>query len=116
MAWLQINSARDRRGNDPEVLRVMGMIEGAIGKATSLDSYEKLAQKTELTLEGLKARTEIATRFGNEEQFAEGIDALEKAGKAKEAGELRTARKLRQLPWGRRGEEGQAKTEEGAQS
>ena len=95
MAWLQINAARDLRGNDPEVLRVMGMIEGAIGRATALDYDEKLSQKSELTPEGLKARTEIATRFGNEEQFAEGIDALEKASKAKEAGELRTARKLR---------------------
>jgi hypothetical protein len=54
MAWLQINSAKDLRGNEPEVLRVMGMIEAAIGNASALDSYEKLAQKTELTPEDLK--------------------------------------------------------------
>ena len=116
MAWLQINSAKELRPEEPDVLRVLGQIEGAMGRATALEHYEKLSEKSDLTADDLRARAEIATRFGNEEQFAEGIDALEKAGKAKEAGELRTARKLRQLPWGRRGEEGQAKTEEGAQS
>jgi Tfp pilus assembly protein PilF len=106
MAWLQINSAKELRGNDPAVLRVLGQVEGAMGRATALDYYEKLSQKSELNADDLQARAEIATRFGNGEQFAEGIDALEKAGKAKEAGELRTAHKLWQLPWGRRGQEG----------
>jgi len=96
MAWLQINSARELRPEEPDVLRVLGQIEGAMGRATALDYYEKLSQKSELNADDLLARAEIATRFGNEEQFAEGIDALEKTGKAKEAGELRTARKLRQ--------------------
>jgi len=96
MAWLQINSAKELRPEEPDVLRVLGQVEGAMGRATALDYYEKLSQKTDLTADDLQARAEIATRFGNEEQFAEGIDALEKAGKAKEAGELRTARKLRQ--------------------
>jgi hypothetical protein len=96
MAWLQINSAKELRPEEPDVLRVLGQIEGAMGRATALGYYEKLSQKSELNADDLQARAEIATRFGNEEQFAEGIDALEKAGKAKEAGELRTARKLRQ--------------------
>ena len=95
MAWLQINSAKDLRGNDPEVLRVTGMIEGAIGKATSLDSYEKLAQKTELTPEDLKARAEIATRFGTDEQFSQAVTELDASGQSLEAGKLRTARQLR---------------------
>ena len=96
MAWLQINSAKELRPEEPDVLRVLGQIEGAMGRATALEYYEKLSEKSELNADDLQARAEIATRFGNEEQFAEGIDALEKAGKAKEAGELRTARKLRQ--------------------
>jgi hypothetical protein len=96
MAWLQINSAKDLRDGEPDVLRVLGQIEGAMGRATALEYYEKLSEKSELNADDLQARAEIATRFGNEEQFAEGIDALEKAGKAKEAGELRTARQLRQ--------------------
>ena len=95
MAWLQINSAKDLRGNEPEVLRVMGMIEAAIGKASALDSYEKLAQKTELTPEDLKARAEIATRFGTDEQFSQAVTALDASGQSLEAGKLRTARQLR---------------------
>jgi len=95
MAWLQINSAKDLRGNEPEVLRVMGMIEAAIGNASALDSYEKLAQKTELTPEDLKARAEIATRFGTDEQFSQAVTALDASGQSLEAGKLRTARQLR---------------------
>ena len=95
MAWLQINSAKELRPEEPDVLRVLGQIEGGMGRATALDYYEKLSQKSELTPEDMQARAEIAARFGNEEQFSEGIDALEKVGKAKEAAELRTARKLR---------------------
>jgi len=95
MAWLQINSAKDLRGNEPEVLRVMGMIEAAIGKASALDSYEKLAQKTELTPEDLQARAEIATRFGTDEQFSQAVTALDASGQSLEAGKLRTTRQLR---------------------
>ena len=95
MAWLQINSAKELRPEEPDVLRVLGQIEGAMGRVNALDYYEKLSQKSELTLEDLQARAEIAVRFGNEEQFSEAINALEKAGQAREAAELRTARKLR---------------------
>lgn len=95
MAWLQINSAKDLRGNEPEVLRVMGMIEAAIGKASALDSYEKLAQKTELTPEDLQARAEIATRFGTDEQFSQAVTALDASGQSLQAGKLRTTRQLR---------------------
>jgi len=96
MAWLQINSAKELRGEDPAVLRVLGTIEAAMGQASALDHYEKLSQKTELTAEDLQARAEIATRYGNEAQFTEAVDALEKSGRPDEAGVLRTARKLRQ--------------------
>ena len=96
MAWLQINSAKELRGDDPEVLRVLGAIEGAMGRASALDHYEKLSQKTNLTPDDLQARAEIVARYGDEEKFIEAVDALEKAGRPTEAGALRTARKLRQ--------------------
>ena len=96
MAWLQINSAKELRGDDAEVLRVLGTIEGAMGRASALDHYEKLSQKTDLTPEDLQARAEIATRYGDEAQFTEAVGALEKSGRPTEAGALRTARKLRQ--------------------
>jgi hypothetical protein len=95
MAWLQINSAKDLRPDEPEVLRVLGKIEGAMGQAKALDHYAKLSQKTDLTPEDVQARAEIAARFGDDEQFSEAVGDLEKAGLALEAGKLRTARKLR---------------------
>lgn len=95
MAWLQINSAKDLRPDEPAVLRVLGQIEGAMGRANALDYYAKLSQKSELTPEDLLARAEIAGRFGNDDQFAEAAGALEKSGRVTEAGQLRAARKLR---------------------
>jgi len=95
MAWLQINSAKDLRPEEPAVLRVLGQIEGAMGRANALDYYAKLSQKSELTPEDLLARAEIAGRFGSDDQFAEAAGALEKSGRVTEAGQLRAARKLR---------------------
>lgn len=96
MAWLQINSAKELRGDDPEVLRVLGTIEAAMGRASALGHYEKLSQKTDLTPEDLQSRAEIATRYGDETQFTEAVEALEESGRPAEAGALRTARQLRQ--------------------
>lgn len=95
LAWLQINAAQDLRGDDPEVLRVMGLMEGAMGRAGAVAYYDKLAQQTELTPDDLKTRAEIAMRAGNDAQFAQAVAALEKSGQAAEAGALRIARKLR---------------------
>ena len=95
MAWLQISSAKELRGDDPDVLRVLGTIEAAMGRASALDHYEKLSAKADLTPEDLQARAEVATRYGNDEQFAEAVGALEESGKTTEAGALRTARQLR---------------------
>ncbi len=94
LAWLQINSAKDLRGEDPDVLRVMAVIEGGMGRASALQHYEKLSEKTELTPEDLLARAEIATRFGDEAQFEMAVKALEESGRASEAAPLRMARKL----------------------
>lgn len=96
MAWLQLNSAKGLRPDDPQVLRAAATIEGAMGRATSLEHFEKLAQRTDLTPEDLQTRAEIAARFGDERQFAEAIEALEASGRATEASQLRAARELRQ--------------------
>jgi tetratricopeptide (TPR) repeat protein len=96
VAWLQISSARELRPEEPEVLRVLGLIEGAMGRVSALDYYEKISQKGKLTPEDLQARAEIAVRLGNDGQCAEALGALEKAGKVQEAGTLRAARKLKQ--------------------
>jgi hypothetical protein len=96
MAWLQVSSAKELRGDDPEVLRVLGMIEGAMGRASALEHYDKLSQKTDLTPDDLQARAEITARYGDDAKFTEAVDALEKSGRVNEAGALRTARQLRQ--------------------
>ena len=96
IAWLQLNSAKALRPDDPQVLRAAATIEGAMGRVTSLEQFEKLAERTELTPEDLKTRAEIAARHGDERQFDEAVAALESSGQAREGGELRAARRLRQ--------------------
>jgi hypothetical protein len=96
LAWLQISSAKDLQSEEPDVLRVLAMIEAAMGKADALDRYDKLSTTSDLTPEDLKARAEVAMRFGNDAQFDAAAEDLDKAGLAFEAGALRTARQLRQ--------------------
>ena len=96
MAWLQINSAKELRDNDPSVLRVLGLIEGAMGRASALERYEELSAGSALTPEDLRAWAEAAVRHGDDSQFATAVEALEKSGQTTEAGALRAARKLRQ--------------------
>ncbi|MFM8231224.1 MAG: hypothetical protein ACKOAL_08380 [Chthoniobacterales bacterium] len=95
MAWLQVNSARDLRGGDPEVLRAAALIEAGFGRPEALDHLQQLAAQTQLTPEDLSARGSAALRHGNDEQFEQAVADLEKAGKVSQAGELRAARKLR---------------------
>jgi hypothetical protein len=87
MAWLQINSAKDLRSGEPEVLRVLGMIEAAMGKADALDRFDKLSSASDLTPEDLKARAEVAMRFGSDAQFDAAAGDLDKAGFVFEAGD-----------------------------
>lgn len=94
LAWLQINSAKDLRSEDPQVLRVLAIIDAAMGKVASLGHYERLARTTGLTPEDFKVRARIALRFGDDKQFTAAVDELEASGQISEAGALRTARKL----------------------
>ena len=96
LAWLQLNSARDLRADDPGVLRVAALIEGAMGQATALAYYEKIAAQSDLTPEDLRTRAELAARFGDDDKFTRAIAALEASGQAQEAGRLRMVRELRQ--------------------
>lgn len=95
MAWLQINSAKDLRASDPDVLRAAAIIEAGLGRAEALAHLEKLAERTDLTPKELQARALAALRHGTDEQFEQAVADLEKSGKTSEAGEMRAARKLR---------------------
>jgi len=95
MAWLQINSAKDLRPEDPEVLRTAALIDARFGRAEALDSLEKLGERAQLTPEDLESRAEAAMRHGTDEQFETAVSALSKAGKTIEAGRLRAGRHMR---------------------
>ena len=78
MAWLQINSAKELRSEDPEVLRAAALIEAGFGRPEALDHLQKLAGQTQLTPEDLSARASAALRHGTDEQFEQAVADLEK--------------------------------------
>jgi hypothetical protein len=93
-AWLQMNSARNLRPNDPMVLRAAAIIESRFGMPTGMDSWDRYAEQSELSKEDLVERGRAAAALGNEEQFQRAVDGLEAAGDAASAGRLRTVRSL----------------------
>ena len=94
MAWLQINSAKSLRAEEPDVLRMLGRFESAMGRPTALEHYEKLSRESRLTAEDLKTRAEMAARLGDDAQFAQAVEALAESGQVKDAGTLRAVRAL----------------------
>jgi len=96
MAWLQINSARSLRPDEPEVLRASALVDAAFGRRECLDAWRKLASQTTLSVDDHVQRGEAAARFADDVQFDESVAALDKAGRADEAGKLRMARRLLQ--------------------
>jgi hypothetical protein len=93
-AWLQMNSARNLRPNDPTVLRAAAIIESRFGMPTGMDSWDRYAEQSELSKEDLVERGRAAAALGNEEQFQRAVDGLEAAGEAAASGRLRTVRSL----------------------
>lgn len=96
MAWLQLKSAQDLRGNSPEVLRASAQIEAAFGRPEALGYFDKLAAQGKLEAPDLEARAMVAARLGSPEQFARAVDALTAMGNVTAAGNARVARQLRQ--------------------
>lgn len=94
LAWLQSSSAREMRPDEPEVLRTAALVDAAVGRRESLDSWRRLDEKNQLTIEDQEQRARSAVRFGDEEQFREAVEALETGGKKGEAARLRTAKQL----------------------
>ena len=50
-AWLQANSARSMRPDDPEVLKTSAIVDAAFGRKESLDAWRRLADAKTLTPE-----------------------------------------------------------------
>lgn len=93
-AWLQINSARNLRPDDPTVLRAAAIIESRFGMPSGMESWDRYAAKRELSEEDLVERGRAAAALGDEEQFERAVDGLDAAGEAASAGRLRTVRSL----------------------
>jgi hypothetical protein len=95
MAWLQVSSAGNLRGQSPEVRRVMVYVRSAANDPAALALWDELAADMKLTAEENKERARAAARFGTEEQFAAAVAALEQEGDAAEVATWRAQRALR---------------------
>jgi tetratricopeptide (TPR) repeat protein len=93
-AWLQMNSARGLRPDDPAVLRASAIIESRFGMPTAMDFWDRFAAAGELSAEDLEQRGRAAAALGNDEQFGRAVDGLDAAGNKAAAGRLRTVRNL----------------------
>lgn len=93
-AWLQVNSARGLRPDDPAVLRAAATIESRFAMPTAMDYWDRLAERGELSADDLVERGRAAAALGNDEQFGRAVEGLEAAGNASAAGRLRMVRSL----------------------
>ena len=94
MAWVQAQSARDLRPNDPEVLRTSAILEAKFGRPEALASLQLLAANNALGEEEIREKANVAARFGSEVEFEESVRKLEDMGAVAEAASLRTARAM----------------------
>ena len=93
-AWLQVNSARNLRPEEPAVLRASAIIESRFGLPTAMDYWDRFAEAGELSAEDLEERGRAAAALGDDAQFGRAVDGLDAAGNASAAGRLRTVRSL----------------------
>jgi hypothetical protein len=93
-AWLQVNSARNLRPDDPAVLRASAIIESRFGMPTAMDYWDRFAAVGDLSAGDLEERGRAAVALGNDDQFGRAVAGLDSAGNAGAAGRLRTVRSL----------------------
>ena len=92
MAWLQLQSARDLRSGDTEVMRTGALLEAKFGRPEALASLQELESKGALREEDLQEKARMAMRFGSEEEFEQAVQKLEAMGAGEEAAPLRATR------------------------
>jgi len=92
MAWLQLQSARELRASDSEVLRAGALLEAKFGRPEALATLKELESKGPLREEDLREKARMALRFGSEEEFERAVQKLEAMGAGEDARPLRTAR------------------------
>jgi len=94
MAWMQMNSARGLRPDDPSVLRAAAIIESRFGMPSAMEYWDRFAARGKLSAEDLEQRGRAAAALGNDEQFGRAVDGLDAAGNKAATGRLRTVRSL----------------------
>lgn len=92
MAWLQLNSARELRAGDAEVLRTAALLEAKFGRSEALATWQELERKGALREEDLEEQARMAMRFGTEEEFEQAVAKLETMGTGGNFVPLRAAR------------------------
>ena len=80
MAWLQMQSAREMRPDDVEVLRAGALLEAKFGQPDALATMQNLETKTALSAEEIKEKASAAAHFGSEEEFENAVKKLEAMG------------------------------------
>jgi hypothetical protein len=80
MAWVQMQSAREMRPDDVEVLRAGALLEARLGRAEALDTMQDLEKRSVLGAEEIKEKASAAARFGSEEEFENAVKKLEAMG------------------------------------
>ncbi len=94
MAWMQMNSARGLRPDDPAVLRAAAIVESRFGMPSAMEYWDRFANLGVLSAEDLEERGRAAAALGDDDQFERAMVALEAAGNTVAAGRLRTVRSL----------------------
>ena len=94
VAWMQVNSARNLRPDNPAVLRASAIIESRFGMPTAMGYWDRFAAVGDLSAEDLEARGRAAAALGSDEQLKLAADELAAAGNASAAGRLRMVRSL----------------------
>lgn len=94
LAWLQAESARQLRADEPEVLRTSALLDAAFGRKECLDDWRRLEAVQKLATEDQEQRARAAIRFGDEAAFEASVAALDSAGKEDDVSRLRVARRL----------------------
>lgn len=92
-ARLQIYSASSLRPDDPVVKRAAALIESRLRSPAAVGMWEGLDKGAPLSGEEADAKAESMTFFGDGDQFAKAVDALEASGQTLRAADLRSMRK-----------------------
>jgi len=95
LAWLQISSAENLRGQSPEVRRTMVYVRSRADDPSAPALWDELSADTPLNSEEIAERARVTVRFGTDGQFAAAIAELEQTGEAAKAASLRSQRALR---------------------